>query len=267
MPRPGYLHHVTPGIADKSGRILMHPRYSAPVSGALFVGTSGFAYKEWKPEFYPADLKDREMLAYYAQRFSSVEINNTFYRTPTEKLLATWSEQTPPEFRFTLKAPQRITHFQRLRDVGENLEFFLRAAKALDTRLGCILFQLPPTLKRDDDLLERFVAQLPGEPFRFAMEFRHDSWADEAVRATLRGNRVALCVADTDDTKAPMVQTARDFVYLRLRGLNYSEDDLRAWAGDVAPVLAAGGDAYVYFKHEDDPSGIRFARRFVELLA
>jgi uncharacterized protein YecE (DUF72 family) len=241
-------------------------RYSAHVPGQAFVGTSGFAYKEWKPEFYPAELKAKEMLSFYSQRFGSVEINNTFYKTPTEVLLKSWCEQTPPSFKFTLKAPQRITHFQRLRDVDESLEFFLRTAKGLDERLGCILFQLPPTLKRDDALLETFLAQLPGDPFRFAMEFRHESWNDDAVRSMLQQNRVALCVADTDDRKAPMVQTARDFVYLRLRGLNYSEEDIQAWAADVKPVLEAGGDAYVYFKHEDDPSGVRFAVRFNELL-
>jgi uncharacterized protein YecE (DUF72 family) len=233
---------------------------------ALFVGTSGFAYKEWKPEFYPADLKNADMLSYYSRRFGSVEINNTFYKTPTEKLLKTWSEQTPDSFRFTLKAPQRITHFQRLRDTAETVDYFLRAAKGLDARLGCILFQLPPTLKRDDALLGSFLAQLPGDPFRFAMEFRHESWSDDGVREMLRANRVALCVADTDEAKAPMVQTARDFVYLRLRGLNYTDDDLRAWAADVRAVLDAGGDAYVYFKHEDDPSGVRFGMRFAELI-
>lgn len=230
------------------------------------MGTSGFAYKEWKPEFYPADLKAADMLRYYSGHFWSVEINNTFYRAPTEKLLTQWTEQTPESFRFTLKAPQRITHFQRLRDTTETVEYFLRTARALDRRLGCILFQLPPTLKYDTDLLNGFLAQLPGEPYRFAMEFRHASWHDDAVRHALKSHHVAWCVADTDDAKAAMVQTATDFVYLRLRGLNYDDDDLVAWATDVRAALDGGADAYVYFKHEDDPSGVRFAQRFMHLL-
>ncbi|MGZ6548568.1 MAG: DUF72 domain-containing protein, partial [Actinomycetota bacterium] len=146
--------------------------------GKLFVGTSGFAYKEWKPEFYPDDLKAADMLSFYSRRFNSVEINNTFYRMPTEKQTATWAEQTPEDFTFTLKAPQKITHIARLRDVDENLEFFLNTARAMGSRLGCILFQCPPSLKYDAGLLGSFLALLPGQPFRFAMEFRHDSWTE-----------------------------------------------------------------------------------------
>jgi uncharacterized protein YecE (DUF72 family) len=234
--------------------------------GTLYLGTSGFAYKEWKPEFYPADLKAADMLSFYAGRFNSVEINNTFYRQPTEDLLRKWTEQTPESFTFTLKASQRITHSKRLRDADEPLGYFLATARALGARLGCILFQCPPNLKRDDDLLTNFLAALPGEPFRFAMEFRHDSWSDEAVRALLARNGVAWCVADTDQAKAPMVRTARSHVYLRLRGLNYAEEDLRAWAREARTALDDGADAYVYFKHEDDPSGVRYARRFRELI-
>lgn len=237
------------------------------MSAQVFVGTSGFAYKEWKPEFYPADLKAADMLAYYSQRFDSVEINNTFYRAPTEKLLKSWCEQTPETFRFTLKAPQKITHIRRLKDCEEELGYFLTVARALGDRLGCILFQCPPNLKRDDERLERFLACLPGEPYRFAMEFRHASWSEDAVREMLRSNHVAWCVADTDDAKAPMVRTARDFVYMRLRGLNYTDDDLHAWAADTRAALDDGADAYVYFKHEDDPSGVRFGMRFRELLS
>ncbi|HVL32438.1 MAG TPA: DUF72 domain-containing protein [Actinomycetota bacterium] len=232
------------------------------MSGTLFVGTSGFAYREWKPEFYPPDLKNADMLAFYAREFPSVEINNTFYRSPTEKVLKQWLEQTPPTFTFTLKAPQRITHIARLGDVGEAMEQFLRTAKALDTRLGCILFQCPPNLKYDASRLDGFLAHLPGDPFRFAMEFRNETWNCEEVHEKLRANNVAWCVADTDEKKAPMVRTAGSFVYLRLRGLNYSDDDLAAWADEVRSVLDGNGDAYVYFKHEDDPSGVRFARAF-----
>lgn len=236
------------------------------MSGHLYLGTSGFAYKEWKPEFYPADLKNGDMLRYYSERFSSVEMNNTFYRTPTEKLLRQWTEQTPESFVFTLKAPQKITHFARLRDPEENLSYFLGAARALDKRLGCILFQCPPSLPYDADLLDHFLAALPGEPFRFAMEFRHQSWQSDEVKEKLAANNVAWCVADTDESRAPMVRTLESFVYLRLRGLEYTEEDLGAWAKETIAVLKNSGDAYVYFKHEDDPSGIRFAQRFRELV-
>lgn len=235
--------------------------------GSLFVGTSGFAYKEWKPEFYPADLKSAEILAFYATKFSSVEINATFYRAPTEQLLKSWVEQTPESFRFTLKAPQRITHFARLRDVGENLEYFLRTARALGDRLGCILFQCPPSLKFDRDLLSDFLALLPGEPFRFAMEFRHASWDDAEVREALAANNTSLCTADTGTSAPGVVRTADKFAYLRLRGLDYTDEDLRAWAGPVRTTLAAGSDVYLYFKHEDDPSGVRFALRLRDLVA
>ena len=233
--------------------------------GRLFVGTSGFAYKEWKPEFYPADLKAADMLSFYSRYFNSVEINNTFYKMPTEKVLAQWREQTPEEFSFTLKAPQRITHFARLKNVDEILDFFLRTAReAMNERLGTILFQCPPNLKYDKDLLDSFLALLPGQPFRFSMEFRHDSWAD--AKDQLANNNVAWCVADTDQKKAPLVQTSDAFIYLRLRGLNYTEDDIQAWAYETRAVLDKGADAYVYFKHEDDPSGVRYGLRFRELL-
>lgn len=230
------------------------------------MGTSGFSYPEWKPEFYPADLKPAGFLGYYATRFPSVVINATFYRAPNERTLRTWGEQTPDDFRFTLKAPQRITHVQRLRDADEILGYFLATARALGSRLGAILFQCPPSLRRDDELLGKFLAALPGEPFRFAMEFRHASWDTPEVRETLGANGVALCVAETEEGTAPMVRTAQGFVYLRLRGLGYTEEQLGEWARRTQAVLADGADAFVYFKHEDDPSGVRFGLRFKELV-
>lgn len=235
----------------------------------LRVGTSGFAYKEWKPEFYPADLPAAKMLAFYAERFTSVEINNTFYRAPTEAVVTKWAEQTPPSFSFTLKAPQRITHIARLRADAceEPLGLFLRTASTLQARLGVILFQCPPNLKRDDALLADFLALLPGAPFRFAMEFRNATWEDDAVFAALRANHVAWCVADTDEVPATMRRTTDDLAYLRLRGLAYTDDDLVRWAEQVRPLLDDGGDAFVYFKHEDDPSAVRFGMRFMELLS
>lgn len=230
-------------------------------TGTLYVGTSGFSYREWKPDFYPADLKSAQMLGFYAQHLPSVEINNTFYRAPTEKLLRSWIEQTPDDFAFTLKAPQRITHFQRLRDVDEHLSFFLATARALGSRLGAILFQLPPSLRYDAALLGGFLAALPGDPFRFAIEFRHASWDLPEVRELLGANHVAWCVADTEEMPAAPLRTARDFAYLRLRRSTYDDDALASWAAWVRELLADGCDVYCYFKHEDDPSGVRFAQR------
>jgi len=148
------------------------------VRGRLYAGTSGFAYKTWKPGFYPEKLKSKDMLRYYAERLPSVEINNTFYRMPSEKLLADWCAETPESFLFTLKGPQRITHMARLRDVGDPLAHFLKTARTLGPRLGCILFQCPPYLRYDAALLDAFLAELPEDGMRFAMEFRHPSWGD-----------------------------------------------------------------------------------------
>ncbi|HEX9775406.1 MAG TPA: DUF72 domain-containing protein [Actinomycetota bacterium] len=234
--------------------------------GHLYAGTSGFAYKEWKPGFYPADLPQKHFLRYYAEHVPSVEINNTFYRTPTETLLTGWTEQSPPEFRFTLKAPQRITHYRRLREVDEDLGYFLTAARALGERLGAILFQCPPTLRYDEQLLKDFLAVLPGEPFRFAMEFRHSSWDTGEARAHLHANNVAWCVAETGDD-LPYVQTAQGFAYLRLRRDGYTQADVERWARAVGPALDAGSDVYAYFKHEDSTEGVRAAQRLIELVS
>lgn len=237
------------------------------MSGTIYAGTSGFAYSEWKPEFYPAELKDAEMLSFYSRRFPSVEINNTFYRSPTEKLLRNWSEQTPETFRFTLKAPQRITHVARLRDADEPLSYFLAAAKVLDSRLGCILFQCPPSLRYEPEVLDAFLAALPVQPFRFAMEFRHASWDSPEVREKLSGNNVAWCVAENDGEQRELIRTARTHAYLRLRRLDYTDEMLAVWAERARALQEEGVDAYVYFKHEDDPSGVRFARRLREMLS
>jgi len=236
------------------------------VSGRLHVGTSGFAYKQWKPDFYPAKLKAADMLRYYAAQLPSVEINNTFYRMPSPKLVEGWRDETPESFRFTLKAPQRITHFAKLSGVGELVERFLEAATTLGPRLGCMLFQCPPWLRYDASLLDGFLAALPTDGFRFAMEFRHASWSAGEVKEKLAARNVAWCDVDGDDREPGVEQTARDFLYLRLRRSAYDEPLLEAWAAALAPHLAAGTDVYLYFKHEDDPSGVRYARRLLESL-
>jgi uncharacterized protein YecE (DUF72 family) len=232
------------------------------VNGTLYLGTSGFAYGEWKGPFYPEDLKDREMLSFYASRFRSVEINYTFRRQPSEKTLATWREQTPEGFAFTLKAHQRITHTLRLRGADESVSFFLDRARQLGDRLGPILFQCPPSLKFDRELIEGFVGYLPPTS-RYAMEFRDPSW-DEA-RPILEAQGVAWCTAETDESSGGE-PSFEPFGYLRLRKEVYTDQDIAAWAERVKPALAAGRDVYTYFKHEDKGAGPIFAERLAALV-
>ena len=225
----------------------------------LYTGTSGFAYKEWKGAFYPDKIRNDDMLSYYAQHFRSVEINNSFYRMPAEKTLLQWGEQVPDHFRFVLKAPQRITHFTRLKEESKDpLEFFLRVAATLGDRLGPLLFQLPPNMKLDLPRLQNFLSWLP-EGTRAAFEFRHASWFDEAIFDALRAVNASLCVADTDDEQTPRVATA-DWGYVRLRRVVYSDAEVAEWAAWTRSQ--SWSDAYVFFKHEDAATGPRLARAF-----
>jgi uncharacterized protein YecE (DUF72 family) len=227
----------------------------------LLTGTSGYSYKEWKGPFYPEKIAADEMLSYYAQRLRTVEINNTFYRMPAESVLWQWSEQVPAGFAFSLKAPQRISHVKRLREADADVQEFLRRAAVLGSKLAQVLVQLPPQLRKDLPRLEAFLAQLPAHP-RFAFEFRHASWQDDAVYQALRSRGAMLCIADTDDGDTPLVATA-DRGYLRLRREQYSEDELRAWAQRIA--AQPWTHAFVYFKHEDAGLGAKFAQRLGEL--
>ena len=222
------------------------------------VGTSGFAYKEWKGSFYPPDLKNADMLRFYAERFRAVEINNTFYRMPTTKVLDGWASQVPENFTFVLKASQRITHQKRLKDAGEEMGYFTRTAATLGARLGPTLVQLPPNLKKDLPRLEGFLASLP-DGWRAAFEFRHASWYEDDVYAALRARNQSLCVADTDDAEGQVVATA-DWGYLRLRREAYSAADLAAWAKRVQ--AQTWRDAFVFFKHEDAGAGPALAAAF-----
>lgn len=232
--------------------------------GALYVGTSGFAYPEWKPAFYPEDVKAADMLTYYAARFPSVEINYTFRRFPSAKTLTRWAEQGPDGFRFALKANQRITHTRRLRDADTDVSDFLQLARLLGDNLGPILFQCPPTLRFDRGLLESFLAYLP--PLApYAMEFRHESWA--AARDLLAENGVAWCTAETDGVAVERASIPSEpFSYLRLRREDYTEEDLRAWADGIGKVLAEGRDVYAYFKHEDGAAAPGYAARLKSLV-
>jgi uncharacterized protein YecE (DUF72 family) len=238
--------------------------------GKLFVGTSGFAYKEWRPEFYPADLKDAHMLGFYASKLNSVEINYTFYREPSPSMLEGWAAKTPEDFAFALKANRKITHVRRLGDVDDVLERFLDAAGKLGSRLGPVLFQLPPTMPYDAETLDAFLARLPGGDMpnacRCAMEFRHSSFDSDEVREKLARADVAWCVSDTDERDAQMARTARSFVYLRLRKIEYGDDALKGWVARVDEMLDGGSDAYVYFKHEDTAAGAMYALSMREAL-
>ncbi len=230
------------------------------MTGTLYLGTSGFAYDGWKHGvFYPEGLKDREMLSYYSSQLSSVEINYTFRRFPTEKTLTNWREQAQEGFAFTLKANQRITHFKRLQNTDDDVREFVRLATLLGDRLGCVLFQCPPSLQYDRGLIEAFVGYLPPG-VRFAMEFRHPSWKE--ARELLLSQGVAWCVAETDE-KDP---TADDLSwepagYLRLRKTEYTDDELKAWAERIDPALEAGHEVFVYFKHEDEGASPKMAKR------
>ena len=217
-----------------------------------FVGTSGWSYKEWKGSFYPADLSADGMLRHYATRLPAVEINNSFYRIPREKVLLEWAAQVPPEFRFVLKASRRITHINRLGDEDGSLGYFLRTVNVLGERLGPTLFQCPPTLRKDLARLRGFLELVP-RTWRAALEFRHDSWFDDEVYDALHGHDVALVAVDEDDHSAPLVPTA-SWGYLRLRRTEYSDDALRTWAARIAGQ--PWEEAYAFLKHdEDSPAG------------
>jgi uncharacterized protein YecE (DUF72 family) len=227
-------------------------------------GTSGFSYKEWKGTFYPEDLADSEMLRWYAERLDAVEINNTFYRMPTRRLLEGWSEQVPEEFAFALKTPRRITHQKKLGDVEEDVGYLFDTMGALGTRLGPLLVQLPPYLKKDVALLSDFVALIPSGT-RAAVEFRSSSWFDDAVYEALASRGVALVVSDMDDKPEPPVVRTAPFGYARLRRAEYDDAAMTAWAGRFAEV--GWDEAFVFFKHEEAGTGPRYAARFRELAA
>jgi uncharacterized protein YecE (DUF72 family) len=229
-----------------------------------WIGTSGYSYPEWKGSFYPEKLPTAKMLPYYAERFSTVEINATFYRLPTAKLLAGWAAQTPDGFAFTLKAPRRITHDSRLQRCEEVLQVFLDAAATLGPKLGVLLFQLPPSFRKDAGVLRAFLDLLPRGT-RAAFEFRHASWHDEEVLEALRSRNLALCVADSEKMSTPVVATA-DYGYFRLRDEGYQDADLTRWATTVAGLAPKWNDTFVYFKHEEEGKGPELANRLKDRL-
>ena len=231
----------------------------------IWVGTSGYNYPEWKGSFYPATLPASKMLPYYAERFPTVEINYTFYRAPNEKILDGWSKATPERFKLTLKAPKRITHDARLRDCADRVRQFLETAAVLGPKLGALLFQLPPTLKKDVPLLEAFVDSFPPRVCA-AFEFRHESWFDDVVFDVLRRRNLALCIADSERLSTPIELTA-DYAYFRLRDEGYTAEDIARWAELVREKSAGRGDAFVYFKHEEQGKGAEFGQLFMRNIA
>ncbi len=230
----------------------------------IHVGTSGYNYAEWKGTFYPEDVPTKGMFPFYSGVFGTVEINYTFYRMPTQKTTAGWLAQAPEGFRYALKAPQRITHMQKLKDAGDNVRVFADAARVLGAHLGPLLFQLPPTFRCDLVRLESFLAHIPAD-MRPAFEFRHDSWLTDDVYALLRARNAALCIADFGDKTTPLVATARHG-YFRLRDEGYQPDDIARWVDRILEQRDGWDDVFVYFKHEDEGKGPEFAKTFMDAL-
>lgn len=227
-------------------------------TGKLYAGTSGFAFKEWKGVFYPEGVTDKKMLAYYSTQLGSVEINYTFRRMPSEDTLNNWAKQTGQGFRFTLKAPQRITHFKRLKDAREDVEEFVRRARLLGPRLGTVLFQLPPNFKYERSRLEDFLVGLPPVA-RYAFEFRHESFHSAEAKDLLGRHSAAWVAAETDESALRQVPVTAPFAYLRLRKQEYTDRELSAWGTKVRELLEQGTDVYCYFKHEGGGVGPRYA--------
>jgi uncharacterized protein YecE (DUF72 family) len=229
----------------------------------VLAGTSGFAFAEWKGEFYPPDLPADRLLAYYGEHLPTVEINVSFYRMPTEGMLEAWKAQTPSHFLFALKAHRRITHEKRLRGVDEDVRWLYERVTLLGARLGPVLFQLPPSLRQDLPLLESFLAGLPPLPY-VAVEFRHATWHQDATYDLLRRYRAALCIAEDEKSCEPLVHTAR-FGYYRLHRLKYTEEQLRAWAEHLEGA-AEIRPAFCYFTHETGAEAVTYARTLMSLV-
>jgi uncharacterized protein YecE (DUF72 family) len=228
-----------------------------------WIGTSGFQYSEWKGNFYPEDLPAAKMLPFYAEQFSTTEINYTFHRIPAPKTIENWKHLTPDNFRFSLKAPQKITHWSKLRDCADTLDYFCKVISGLGERLGPVLFQLPPTFKKDADLLSSFLRELPST--RAAFEFRHESWFNDEIYELLKSRNIALCIADTETIETPKTITA-NYGYLRLRREDYQRIDVERWAKFVREQKANWQHVFVYFKHEESGIGPKLAQQMMQLL-
>jgi len=237
----------------------------AAMTFRLYVGTSGYNFPEWKGSFYPPKLPRAKWLEFYAQQLGTVEINYSFYRMPNAKTIAGWDAATPSDFVFVLKAPQRITHFARLKNIDDPLRYFVETVRKLHAKLGPVLFQLPPNFKKDVDLLGGLLTQFPTDA-RAACEFRHASWWSDDVYDVLRSTNTALCVADTEEGTTPLEATA-NFGYVRLRDEGYTSDALRAWVKKIQALgnTRAWTDAFIFFKHEEKGIGPKLAQEYARL--
>ena len=228
----------------------------------LYVGTSGYSYKEWKGSFYPETIPAKDMLSYYASRLPAVELISTFYRLPQPDMVESWKTQVPDNFRFSVRASQVITHFKRLKDSGAQTRLLLKAISALEDRLGVVIFRMPENFEKDLKRLETFLKELPVHP-PVAFDFRHPTWFDEDVLALLRSHNRALCISDTNETPLDHIDKTADWGYLRLRRVNYSDADLKKW---IKRVRAQDWKTtFVFFKHEDEGTGPKLAARFLAL--
>jgi uncharacterized protein YecE (DUF72 family) len=230
----------------------------------FWVGVSGFSYPAWQGVFYPDGTKPADMLNAYSGKLNSVEINSSFYHTPTEVTARRWGSVVGEGFRFSFKANRRITHIKKLRDAGEDFVAFTGVLRPLRDKLGCVLVQLPPYVKRDEATLEGFLNSKP-ESLNVALEFRHDSWFDDGVNKLLSRYNAALCVADTEDMK-PVFSNTASFLYVRLRRDNYSKDELTSWAKRLQDFSERSVDCFVYFKHDEKGEAAKTAQGFKSML-
>ncbi len=226
----------------------------------IYVGTSGFAHKEWKGKFYPEKIAPQDMLRFYAERLKTVEINNTFYHMPKESVLTSWAGKVPDDFVFALKAPQVITHIKQLRNVFEQTEYLFKALSVLDRKLGPLLFQFPKSFSADRTALADFLPLIPGNS-ACAFDFRSPTWLDEEILDLLRQKGCSWCLEDTDENPVREIINTAPRGYLRLRRSAYTETELSQW---MERILSQKWErAFVFFKHEDGPE---MAMRFQELI-
>jgi uncharacterized protein YecE (DUF72 family) len=236
----------------------------AETIGKLYSGTSGYSYPSWKPGFYPKNVPSSKFLEYYATRLNLVEVNYTFRQLAKAATFEKWIASTPAGFVFSPKAHNKITHILRLKDAADFTRTFLESIEPFRAhgKLGPVLFQLPPSLKADVDLLKHFVDRLP-DGYRFAFEFRHESWYSEAIYAALRSRNAGLCIAETEERDSPQVVTA-DFVYFRFRKPEYGPAEFEELVKKVGGYRALGLPVYALFKHEETPAGAVYAERLLQ---
>ena len=229
----------------------------------LYVGTSGYSYKEWKGSFYPQTLPAKDMLSYYASRLHAVELNNTFYRMPQPSMIESWKSQVPDDFRFSVKAPQTITHFRRLNNASPQTQLMLKTVAVLEGRLGAVIFRLPENMKKDLRRLEIFLKELPAD-IPVVFDFRHPTWFDDEVVELLRSRKRVLCTSDMDELPvASEIHKTADWGYVRLRRVRYTKAELVKWLKRIK--AQKWKETYVFFKHEDEGTGPRLAAQFLDL--